>query len=106
MEYHEELYIPMGIKANRQVIEGMEVKEVFLMGVMVCITVILCALYYVTFADPIGTFFGALAILLSSYLVLKKSEKDNQSFLDMLQHIFSYYRGRKHYAYIHLNEWE
>ncbi|MBC3899733.1 MULTISPECIES: hypothetical protein [Acetobacterium] len=106
MEYHEELYIPMGIKANRQVIEGMEVKEVFLMGVMVCITVILCALYYVTFADPIGTFFGGLAILLSSYLILKKSEKDNQSFLDMLSHIISYYRGRKHYAYIHLNEWE
>jgi hypothetical protein len=106
VENSEDLYIPMGIKANRQIIEGMETREIFLMGVMVCITVILCALYYVTFNDPIGTFFGAVVMLLSSYLMLKKSEKDNQSFLDMIQHIVRYYRGSKHYAYIHLNVWE
>ncbi|KNZ42409.1 hypothetical protein [Acetobacterium bakii] len=106
MENHDELYIPKGIKSSRVFMEGMEVREVFLLGVVLCVTLIGCALYYSITKDPIGTFFGFLGVMLSAYLMLKKSENDNQSFLDLVQHILRYYQGQKHYAYIRLNEWE
>jgi hypothetical protein len=103
---NNDLYIPMGLKSDKEVIQGFGMKEFILMGFCVAVALIVGALIWMIFSSSTVSLFVGMAIFLTGILLFRKNENTNQSFLDLIIHMVDYLKGVKHFKYVHLNEWE
>lgn len=104
-DHRDELYIPLGIKAERDVIPGFGKKETIQVGVILVLTLIGVATYYTAFQDAFGAVLSLMMIGSTSMILIRKNE-NNQSVVDLARHVFIYYRSQRNYKYYYLNEWK
>lgn len=101
----DELYIPLGIKSEREYFPGFRKKEVVLISIVFAVILAIGLFYYSVSEDVFGTVIGLL-IAGSTAIVLIRKNETNQSVIDLAKHVITYFRSQRKYNYVYLNEWE
>lgn len=101
----DELYIPLGIKSEREYFPGFRKKEILIISVVYALILIGCLLYYSITGNVFGTVISLL-ICGSTAMVLIRKNENNQSVIDLAKHVITYFRSQRKYYYVYLNEWE
>lgn len=104
-DHRDELYIPLGIKAEQDVIPGFGKKETMQVGVILALTLAGVIAYYTASQDAFGAVI-ALMLIGSTAMILIRKNENNQSVVDLARHVFTYYRSQRNYKYLYLNEWK
>ncbi|MGD9475727.1 MAG: hypothetical protein AB7V37_12090 [Eubacteriaceae bacterium] len=101
----DELYIPLGIKNEREYFPGFRKNEIVLISIVFAMILAGCLFYYSLSEDVFGTVIGML-ILGSTAIVLIRKNENNQSVIDLAKHVFTYFRSQRKYSYVYLDEWK
>lgn len=104
-DHRDELYIPLGIKSEQDVIPGFGKKETIQVGVVLTLTLIGVIAYYSVVHDAFGAVLSLMLIGSTAMILIRKNE-NNQSVVDLARHVLTYYRSQRNYKYHYLNEWK
>lgn len=103
---NNELYIPLGLKSDKDFIPGFGFKEGILMAGCLALALIVSSLLWIILNSTTITIFTGLAIGSTGLLLFRRNENTNQSFFDLIGHMISFYKGVKVFKYVRLNELE
>lgn len=101
----EKLPIPMNTLDSDDVIEGIGIVEITIIGAFLFIGVVITMMMYLNTKDPLLSTSPSV-ILIAVIIFLIRRNKNNENVIDMLKILFKYWVVQKLYLYVTLDVYE
>lgn len=98
------LYIPQGLKIEREIFEGFGKKEMIRALIICVISVIIDALIYFITKNTMIFIVIILSSIAASIMVTQK-DRSNISVFDQVKFMIKFHKSQKYYKYKYLPEW-
>lgn len=103
-ESEDRLYVPVGVKTQKEIIKGFRVQDLVSAFILGLIFVISGVLVYVLFHKFVIAALLSLGGFFFSFVIFSKV--DNISVVDYLLFALDYHKSQNKFYYQYINEWE
>lgn len=103
-ESEDRLYVPVGVKTQKEIIPGFQVKDLISAVILGLIFIVIGVLIYFLFHHFVIAALTALGGAFFSFVIFAKT--DNISVVNYLLFAIDYYKSQNRFYYRYMNEWE
>lgn len=100
----DKLYIPQGLKVEKEIFQGFSKKEMTRAFIICLITMAVNALIYLFTKNTMRFIIITLSGITASIMVTQK-DRSNISVFDQVRFMIRYHKSQKYYPYKYLPEW-
>lgn len=102
----KELYMPVGLRMNKEIFPGFTKKELKNSIVGAMILIITECIFYIMGIRDIGTLFITFMVLITPVVFMQIKGEMNLSPVDIIKLEIEFVKSQKYYPYIARNEWK
>lgn len=103
-ETDKNLYIPQGLKVDKEIFDGFGKKEMIRSLAIFCILIMADGLIYL-FKRNVMTFIVIMLISASASIMIIQKDRSNISVYDQVKYMLRFHKSQKYYKYKCLPEW-